>query len=104
MVQVDEDAEYLQGSMRFMGSLFREHHLPFALVRTLVTDLTSHSEKVHHYNPPVSSTHLTGPGNVHSMLRGPRKLAGHQRFLRSPQPSELNMLSCYPCVLKILET
>ena len=46
MVQVEEDAGYLQGSMRFMGSLFREHHLPYALIRTLVTDLTSHSEKV----------------------------------------------------------
>ena len=46
MVQVEKDAEYLQGSMRFMGSLFREHHLPHGLVRTLVTDLASHSEKV----------------------------------------------------------
>ncbi|CAL5222030.1 g4321 [Coccomyxa viridis] len=43
--QVNEDAEYLQGSMRFLGSLFREHHLPYAFIRTLVTDLTSHSEK-----------------------------------------------------------
>lgn len=46
LVQVEEDTEYLQGSMRFMGSLFREHHLPHALIRTLVIDLTSHSEKV----------------------------------------------------------
>ena len=64
-VQADEDAEYLQGSMRFLGSLFREHHLPYALVRTLVTDLTSHSEKVHQLTLPISSKY-------HALLhRGP---------------------------------
>lgn len=34
--------------MRFMGSLFREHLLPYALVHTLVSDLASHSEKARH--------------------------------------------------------
>ncbi len=44
-LQMDSDVEDLQGSMRFMGSLFREHLLPYALVHTLVSDLASHSEK-----------------------------------------------------------
>ena len=35
----------LQGSMRFLGGLFKEHLLPYALLRTLVGDLISHSEK-----------------------------------------------------------
>lgn len=66
MVQVNEDAEYLQGSMRFLGSLFREHHLPYAFIRTLVTDLTSHSEKVHQLISPMSSKY-------HALLhRGPQ--------------------------------
>lgn len=44
-VQVDSDVAVLQGSMRFLGSLFKEHLLPYALLRTLVGDLVSHSEK-----------------------------------------------------------
>ena len=47
-LQMDCDMEELQGSMRFMGSLFREHLLPYALVHTLVSDLASHSEKARH--------------------------------------------------------
>ena len=47
-LQMDSDVEELQGSMRFMGSLFREHLLPYALVHTLVSDLASHSEKARH--------------------------------------------------------
>ena len=31
--------------MRFLGSLFKEHLLPYALIHTLVTDLARHSEK-----------------------------------------------------------
>ena len=44
-MQVDSDVAVLQGSMRFLGSLFKEHLLPYALLRTLVGDLVSHSEK-----------------------------------------------------------
>ena len=47
-LQMDSDMEELQGSMRFMGSLFREHLLPYVLVHTLVSDLASHSEKARH--------------------------------------------------------
>ena len=44
-LQMDSDVEVLQGSMRFLGSLFKEHLLPYALLRALVGDLVSHSEK-----------------------------------------------------------
>lgn len=39
--------------MRFVGALFREHLLPFALVRTLVADLVSHSEKARAFSATV---------------------------------------------------
>ena len=98
MVQVEEDARYLQGSMRFMGSLFREHHLPYALIRTLVTDLTSHSEKVcsiyvSRYGA-VQTPSTAYPGCVTSrmMLGGPRRACTTSLVSDSPQSPELAVL------------
>jgi len=42
--------------MRFLGSLFKEHLLPYALIHTLVTDLARHSEKARHLLASISAT------------------------------------------------
>ena len=59
-VQVDDDVAVLQGSMRFLGSLFKEHLLPYALLRTLVGDLVSHSEKAGPFFLPATSVQSGG--------------------------------------------